>query len=86
MATPQNIQRYQVFLASPGDVGEHRRFVRSFFGDYNIQHAAAKGLEFQVVDWENYATIGVGQPQKLITHQTLARFRELSLDCLRGFP
>ena len=76
MATPQNIRRYHIFLASPGDVGEHRRFVRAFFGDYNIQHAAAKGIEFLVVDWENYATIGVGEPQKLITRQTLAKFRD----------
>jgi hypothetical protein len=74
--TPQTIRRYHVFLASPSDVREHRDFVWAFFADYNIQHAAAKGLEFRVVDWENYATIGVGEPQKLITRPTLAKFRD----------
>jgi hypothetical protein len=33
------------------------------------------GVRFEVVDWENYATIGVGRPQELITSQTLGRFR-----------
>lgn len=30
----------------------------------------------EVVDWENYATVGVGRPQELITVQTLERFRD----------
>ena len=58
MATPQNIRRYHIFLASPGDVGEHRGFVRAFFGDYNIQHAAARGIEFQVVVLSRYRPAG----------------------------
>lgn len=33
-------------------------------------------MRFEVVDWENYATIGVGRPQELITQQTLERFKE----------
>jgi len=33
-------------------------------------------VRFEVVDWENYATIGVGRPQELITAQTLERFQE----------
>jgi len=46
-ALPQNIRRYHVFLASPGCVEEHRKFVRSFFGDYNIQHAAEASRGFR---------------------------------------
>ena len=73
--TPETIQRYHVFLASPGDVRAHRDFVRGFFADYNIQHAAAKQVEFQVVDWENWSTLGVGETQKLITRQLLDQHR-----------
>ena len=31
---------------------------------------------FEVIDWENYATIGVGRPQELITQQTLEKYRD----------
>ena len=34
------------------------------------------GTRFEVVDWENYATIGVGRPQELITQQTLEKHRK----------
>ena len=76
-ATPQPIRRYRVFLASPGDVAQHRKLVRRFCGDHNIQQAAARGIESLVADWENHATIGVGEAQKLTTRQTLAQFRGL---------
>ncbi|MFG0251406.1 MAG: NACHT domain-containing protein, partial [Phycisphaerales bacterium JB038] len=33
-------------------------------------------MRFEVVDWENYATIGVGRPQELITQQTLEKHRD----------
>ncbi|MEV4131581.1 NACHT domain-containing protein [Dactylosporangium sp. NPDC049742] len=32
-------------------------------------------MRFQVIDWQNAASIGVGRPQELITAQTLERFR-----------
>ena len=73
---PTTIRRYHIFLASPGDVEEHRKFVREFFGDYNIQHRAAKGIELQVVDWESHSTLGIGETQKLITKQTFEKYRE----------
>lgn len=33
------------------------------------------GVRFEVVDWENYSTIGIGRPQALISQQTLERHR-----------
>jgi hypothetical protein len=69
------VEQYYVFLASPGDVGGERQHVRRFFDDYNRSTAHLWGVRFEVVDWENYATIGVGRPQELITRQTLEKFR-----------
>jgi hypothetical protein len=72
--TPERHLTYHVFLASPGDVQEERRLVRQFFTNFNETDAHRRGLNFLVVDWENYSTAGVGRPQELITEQTLDRF------------
>jgi len=74
--SPMSIHQYHVFLASPGDVNDERQVVRQFFEHYNRHTAQLWGVRFEVIDWENYATIGVGRPQELITAQTLERFRD----------
>ena len=74
--TPLVTHTYHVFLASPGDVSAERQAVRRFFDDYNRHTAHIWNARFEVVDWENYSTIGVGRPQELITTQTLERFRD----------
>ena len=78
MATlkPKNIAEYHVFLVSPGDMDAERLEVRRFIDQYNRTTARQWGVRFVVVDWENYATAGVGRPQALITEQTLAEFRD----------
>jgi GTPase SAR1 family protein len=58
---PRTVHQYHVFLASPGDVGEERRYVRKFFDEYNRHTAHIWNARFEVVDWENYSTIGVGR-------------------------
>ncbi|HVQ38703.1 MAG TPA: NACHT domain-containing protein, partial [Pyrinomonadaceae bacterium] len=73
--TPNPLSQYHVFLASPGDVGVERQYVRRFFDEYNRHTAHIWRARFEVVDWENYATIGVGRPQELITQQTLEKHR-----------
>ncbi|MFL6210517.1 MAG: NACHT domain-containing protein [Pyrinomonadaceae bacterium] len=73
---PKIIHEYHVFLASPGDMEAERREVRKFFEAYNRQYAARWSLRFTVIDWENYATVGVGRPQELITQQTLEKFKD----------
>jgi len=65
--SPVSIRQYHVFLASPGDVNDERQTVRQFFERYNRHTAQLWGVRFEVVDWENYATIGIGRPQELIT-------------------
>lgn len=72
--TPDSIRRYHVFLASPGDVTAEREAVRKFFERFNRTVAQNWKVEFRIVDWENYASIGVGRPQELITHQTLDKY------------
>ena len=72
---PVDVHLYHVFLASPGDVNAEREYVRRFFDDYNRHTAHLWNAEFRVIDWENYATIGVGRPQELITQQTLEKFK-----------
>src|SRR6185437_4848749 len=69
------VNEYHVFIASPGDVETERASVRAYFDHLNRTAAQARGVRFQVVDWENFATAGVGRPQELITQQTLERFR-----------
>ncbi len=73
--SPRTTHTYHVFLASPGDVEEERQYVRNFFDEYNRHTAHIWNARFEVVDWENYSTIGVGRPQELITQQTLEKYR-----------
>ena len=56
---PVSFRQYHIFLASPGDVNDERQMVRQFFEHYNRHTAQLWGVRFEVVDWENYATIGV---------------------------
>ena len=74
--TPETINTYHIFLASPGDMNEERQMVRNFFNDYNRNYANQRKVRFEVIDWENYTTIGLGRPQELITKQTLAKYRK----------
>ena len=70
----REVQEYHVFLASPGDVQANAmRFEPT--SKLSRTAGAARGVRFQVVDWENYSTAGLGRPQELITRQVLERFR-----------
>lgn len=84
--TPNVIQEYHVFLASPGDMSPERQQIRAFFDEHNKTTAGPLGIHFTVIDWENYSSAGVGRPQDLITRQTLEKFRpSLALViCLMG--
>ena len=73
---PRSLRQYHVFLASPGDVGAERQYVRKFFDEYNRHTAQIWNARFEVIDWENYSTIGVGRPQELITQQKLEKYQD----------
>ncbi len=72
----RQLTQYHVFLASPEDVNDERQYVRQFFDRYNQHTAQLWNVHFEVVGWDNYATIGVGRPQELITQQTLEKYRD----------
>lgn len=90
--TPRSIDEYHIFIASPGDMNPERQEIRNFFEEYNRHTASTRNVRFVVVDWENYATTGVGRPQQLVTSQTLEQCRDslalvIGLMGLRfGFP
>jgi hypothetical protein len=71
---PTPLFDYAVFIACPRDMEEQRRELRSFFEMFNRSTARHWGVRFTVVDWESYATAGIGPPQQLITKQTLEAF------------
>ena len=73
---PVSLRHYHVFLASPGDMNREREEVRRFFAEYNRHTASHWGVRFDVIDWENHATAGVGRPQDLINQTTLERYRD----------
>lgn len=73
--TPETASVYYVFLASPGDMADERNAVRRFFEEYNRTTARHYAARFEVIDWENYSSAGVGRPQELITEATLERYR-----------
>jgi len=73
---PLQVEEYHVFLASPGDLDLERQAVRRFFDEYNRHTAGSRGIRFTVIDYENYATAGIGRPQELITSQTLEKYRD----------
>ena len=60
--SPKLLKQYHIFLASPGDVNDEREHVRQFFKRYNQHTAHLWNVCFEVIDWENYSTIGVGRP------------------------
>ncbi|HXT64853.1 MAG TPA: NACHT domain-containing protein [Pyrinomonadaceae bacterium] len=74
--TPVPLKQYHIFLASPSDVNDERKLVRQFFERYNRHTAQLWGVRFEVIDWENFATVGIGRVQELITKQTLQRFKD----------
>lgn len=71
---PVKLDVFHVFLASPSDMSVERRAVRDFFEEYNRTTAVRWNVRFEVIDWENFSSAGVGKPQDLITAQTLQRF------------
>jgi hypothetical protein len=73
--SPQKVDEYHVFIASPDDMEQERREIHSFLEQYNRTTAHRWGVRFVVIDAETYATTGIGEPRQLITSQTLDEYR-----------
>ena len=55
------VAEYKVFLASPRDVERERQIVRDILQECNQTLTAMEArVRFTVIDYENYATAGVG--------------------------
>ena len=76
MMRGRQMNEYHIFIASPGDVEAERAEIRAYFDHLNRTTAQTWGVRFQVIDWENFSTAGVGRPQELITKQTMERFHD----------
>ncbi|MFC1782272.1 hypothetical protein ACFL02_01635, partial [Planctomycetota bacterium] len=53
---------------------EERKLVKDFFEEYNRHTACHWNVRFEVIDCENYASVGIGRPQEIIIRQTLDRY------------
>jgi len=73
---PLKFDHYYVFIASPSDMSQERQLVHKFFKYYNNAIAKNWGVRFEVIDWENASSIGIGRAQGLINSQTLEKYRE----------
>lgn len=62
---PQEIQAYQVFIASPGGLDAEREAFRRTLAEHNEADALARGCMFRPIGWE-ITLGGVGRPQELI--------------------
>ena len=79
MATDGKI--IHVFLASPGDVGEERAFVRQYLESVLPQSAlVAHRLVFDVVAWDHPAS-STPMPAHLSPQEAVIRFKRAPADC-----
>lgn len=70
------IRHYAAFLASPSDLEREREIVREEVHKANVTVLHARGVALDLVDYESYASLGVGRPQDLISAATLERCRD----------
>ena len=61
---------YHVLIASPSDLADEREAATQAIYDWNVQHAAAKGIVLLPVKWETHARPQAGiRPQEAINSQ-----------------
>ena len=61
-------QVLRVFLASPGDLSDERRAVRSVVSEFNDSWADELGYQIQLLGWED-TVAGFGRPQHIINEE-----------------
>lgn len=73
------VERLFIFLASPGDVPNERRYVQEVVDELNRTVASARGIVLQVVSWENDAFPGYGMDAQALLNVQIAEMAKYSL-------
>jgi hypothetical protein len=70
---PFSTTAFRVAIASPGDVNEERKIVRSVVHDWNAAHARTRGVVLLPVGWETDTAALMGaRAQKVINEQIIS--------------
>src|SRR3954451_11661407 len=65
---------YHVLITSPSDLADEREAATQAIYDWNVQHAAAKGIVLLPVKWETHARPQAGiKPQQAINDQLVGQ-------------
>jgi tetratricopeptide (TPR) repeat protein len=81
MADGDTVERWRVFLASPGDVGEERAFVREYLQNVLPGKALLHGrMTFQLVSWDD-PHHGTTLPADMTPQQAVTRFHGEPAGC-----
>jgi tetratricopeptide (TPR) repeat protein len=81
MADDRHAELLHVFLASPGDVGEEREFVRQYLETVLPKSSfLPRPITFDVVSWDHPAA-SVPMPAHLTPQQAVIRFKRNPADC-----
>jgi hypothetical protein len=73
------VEKLLIFLASPGDVPNERRYVREAVEQLNRTVAPQKGIVLQVVSWENDTFPGYGMDAQALINTQIAEMAKHSL-------
>ena len=65
---PFNLTGYKIFIASPGGLGQERKWFKNTIDEYNNIEAIPKGVIFQAIGWEDIIG-GMGRPQSIINDE-----------------
>lgn len=63
------MNRFRLFLSSPGDVGKERKHMSQIVTDVNEENGAYMDYRIELIDWETHAVPQAGSPQDAINEQ-----------------
>jgi hypothetical protein len=73
------VEELLIFLASPRDVPNERRYVREVVDELNHRLASQQGVVLRVVDWETDTVPGYGQDGQALINAQIAKMEEYAL-------
>lgn len=73
------VEKLDIFLASPGDVPKERLYVQEVVDELNRTIAPSKDIILQVVSWENDTYPGYGKDAQALINQQIAAMAKYSI-------